>query len=58
MIRARSTIVRQTFYGSSTDDQFGFDGGSLEFDYLLRPGPVKTSNALALMKSIGLDVEA
>ena len=34
-----------------------FDGGSLEFDYLLRPGPVKTSNALALMKSIGLDVE-
>ena len=34
-----------------------FDGGSLEFDYLLRPGPVKTSNALALMRSIGLDVE-
>jgi len=33
-----------------------FDGGSLEFDYLLREGPVKTSNALALMKSIGLDV--
>lgn len=33
-----------------------FDGGSLEFDYLLRPGPVKTSNALALMKSIGLEV--
>ncbi len=34
-----------------------FDGGSLEFDYLLRDGPVKTSNAIALMKSIGLDVE-
>jgi hypothetical protein len=34
-----------------------FDGGSLEFDYLLRPGPVKTSNALALMRSIGLDVK-
>ena len=34
-----------------------FDGGSLEFDYLLRPGPVRTSNALALMRSIGLDVE-
>ena len=33
-----------------------FDGGSLEFDYQLRPGPVKTSNALALMKSIGLEV--
>ena len=35
-----------------------FDGGSLEFDYLLREGPVKTSNALALMKSIGLDVDS
>jgi len=34
-----------------------FDGGSLAFDYLLREGPVKTSNAIALMKSIGLDVE-
>jgi hypothetical protein len=33
-----------------------FDGGSLEFDYKLRPGPVKTSNAIALMQSIGLDV--
>jgi hypothetical protein len=34
-----------------------FDGGSLEFDYTLRPGPVKTSNAIALMRSIGLDVD-
>jgi DNA mismatch repair ATPase MutS len=34
-----------------------FDGGSLAFDYVLREGPVKTSNALALMRSIGLDVD-
>ncbi len=34
-----------------------FDGGSLAFDYVLRQGPVRTSNALALMRSIGLEVE-
>ncbi|MCR4373685.1 MAG: DNA mismatch repair protein MutS [Acidobacteria bacterium] len=34
-----------------------FDGGSLAFDYVLRQGPVRTSNALALMRSIGLDVD-
>jgi DNA mismatch repair ATPase MutS len=29
----------------------------LIFDYKLKPGVVKTSNALQLMRSIGLDVE-
>lgn len=33
-----------------------FDGGGLVFDYQLRPGVVTTSNAIALMQSIGLDV--
>jgi DNA mismatch repair ATPase MutS len=33
-----------------------FDGGQLAFDYRLRPGPVTRSNALALMRSVGLDV--
>ena len=33
-----------------------FDGGGLSFDYRLRPGIVRTSNAIALMRSIGLDV--
>ncbi len=33
-----------------------FDGVHLAFDYRLRPGIVRTSNAIALMKSIGLDV--
>ncbi len=32
------------------------DGGGLRFDYRMRPGVVQTSNALALMRSIGLDV--
>ncbi|MFZ0743248.1 MAG: mismatch repair protein [Terracidiphilus sp.] len=33
-----------------------FDEGELIFDYTLKPGIVKTSNALELMRSIGLDV--
>ncbi len=36
------------------EDQF--DDGRLSFDYRLRPGIVRTSNAIALMRSIGLDV--
>jgi MutS domain V len=32
------------------------EAGKLAFDYKLYPGVVKTSNALALMRSIGLDV--
>ncbi len=33
-----------------------FEDGALRFDYQLRDGVVGTSNALALMRSIGLDV--
>lgn len=33
-----------------------FEQGGLEFDYRLRPGVVVTSNAIPLMRSIGLDV--
>ncbi|MEO8483943.1 MAG: DNA mismatch repair protein MutS [Acidobacteriota bacterium] len=33
-----------------------FTEGVLHFDYTLRPGLVETSNALALMRSIGLEV--
>jgi hypothetical protein len=34
-----------------------FDDGQLIFDYKLKPGVVKTSNALLLMRSIGLGVD-
>jgi DNA mismatch repair ATPase MutS len=34
-----------------------FEDGVLHFDYRLRDGIVRTSNALALMRSVGLDVE-
>lgn len=33
-----------------------FEHGELHFDYRLKPGVVKTSNAVALMRSVGLDV--
>jgi hypothetical protein len=35
-----------------------FEDGQLIFDYKLKPGVVKTSNALLLMRSIGLGVDA
>lgn len=34
-----------------------FDNGELTFDYRMRPGPVTRSNALALMKAVGLEVD-
>lgn len=33
-----------------------FEGAALVFDYRVKPGLVRTSNALALMRSIGLEV--
>jgi DNA mismatch repair ATPase MutS len=34
-----------------------FNDGQLHFDYRLRQGVVEHSNALALMRAVGLDVE-
>jgi hypothetical protein len=33
-------------------------GEHSRFDYLLKPGPVTRSNAIALMRAVGLDVKA
>jgi DNA mismatch repair ATPase MutS len=35
-----------------------FDEGGIRFDYRVKPGPVTRSNALALMRAVGLDVPA
>jgi hypothetical protein len=32
------------------------EGGEMKFDYRLRPGVVQHSNALALMRAVGLKV--
>jgi hypothetical protein len=34
-----------------------FDEGEMRFDYSLKPGPVTRSNALALMRAVGLEVD-
>jgi DNA mismatch repair ATPase MutS len=34
-----------------------FADGELRFDYVAKPGPVTRSNAIALMRAVGLDVE-
>jgi hypothetical protein len=33
-----------------------FEGGEMSFDYRMKPGPVTRSNALALMRAVGLEV--
>jgi len=33
-----------------------FEAGEIRFDYRMRPGPVTHSNAVALMRAVGLDV--
>ena len=33
-----------------------FEGGTMHFDHRMRPGVVRHSNALALMRAVGLDV--
>ena len=35
-----------------------FEDGDIRFDYQMKPGPVTRSNAIALMRAVGLDVPA
>jgi DNA mismatch repair ATPase MutS len=35
-----------------------FEEGQILFDYRVKPGPVTRSNAIALMRAVGLDVTA
>ena len=37
------------------EDQF--EGGEIRFDYRMKPGPVTRSNAIALMRAVGLEVQ-
>jgi hypothetical protein len=42
--------------GTNAHFEDTFENGKLHFDYRLRPGVVRKSNALELMRSVGLDV--
>jgi hypothetical protein len=52
------TAMADDFDGTAANVHFEdrFDEGQLAFDYRLRPGPVTRSHALALMRSVGLEV--
>lgn len=53
------TQIPETSSGAAVNCHFEdhLEDGQLKFDYRLRPGVVRTSNALKLMQSIGLAVE-
>jgi DNA mismatch repair ATPase MutS len=36
--------------------QDSFEEGAITFDYRMQPGPVTRSNALALMRAVGLEI--
>jgi hypothetical protein len=52
------TNVAQTLAPRAANVHFEdwFEAGELQFDYRVKPGPVTHSNAIALMRAVGLDV--
>jgi MutS domain V len=52
------TTIADQFGGRATNVHFDdqFEGGAIAFDYVMKPGPVTHSNALALMRAVGLEV--
>ena len=42
--------------GANVHFEDRIEDGTMVFDYRMRPGVVKRSNALALMRAVGLDV--
>jgi DNA mismatch repair ATPase MutS len=54
------TAIPETMDGAGRNCHFedSIEDGRLKFDYRLRPGVVRTSNALKLMKAVGLKVES
>jgi hypothetical protein len=54
------TSIADHLHGRATNVHFedDFAGGDIHFDYRVKPGPVTRSNAIALMRAVGLDVPA
>jgi len=52
------TEVAATLGGRAANVHFDdrFEAGEIVFDYVMKPGPVTRSNAIALMRAVGLDV--
>ena len=55
---AGGAAIADTLDGKAVNVHFEdhLEGGEIRFDYQLRPGVVTRSNALELMRSVGLDV--
>jgi hypothetical protein len=53
------TTIADQLAGRAANVHFDdrFEGGAIAFDYVMKPGPVTRSNALALMRAVGLDVQ-
>lgn len=53
------TAIADQFGGRAANVHFDdrFEGGTIAFDYVMKPGPVTHSNALALMRAVGLEVQ-
>jgi DNA mismatch repair ATPase MutS len=53
------TAIADHFGGQAANVHFDdhFEGGTIAFDYVMKPGPVTHSNALALMRAVGLEVQ-
>ncbi len=53
------TAIPEAMDGTGRNGHFedSIEDGQLKFDYRLRPGVVQTSNALKLMKAVGLEVD-
>jgi hypothetical protein len=52
------TAIADTLHARAANVHFEdwFDGSEMKFDYRLKSGPVTRSNAIALMRAVGLDV--
>ena len=52
------TAIAETLGARAANVHFEdwFDGSEIKFDYRLKPGPVTRSNAIALMRAVGLEV--
>jgi MutS-like protein len=52
------TTIADQFGGRAANVHFDdrFEGGTIAFDYVMKAGPVTHSNALALMRAVGLEV--
>ncbi len=53
------TAIPEALDGAGRNCHFedSIEDGKLKFDYRLKPGVVRTSNALKLMQAVGLEVE-